>query len=49
MIWADREGNIGWQTVGIAPLRVKSSGMVPVTGEAKIGMVSFPYQNVLPA
>ncbi|MFM7092293.1 MAG: penicillin acylase family protein, partial [Bacteroidota bacterium] len=33
MIWADREGNIGWQTVGIAPLRVKSSGMVPVTGD----------------
>lgn len=33
MIWADREGNIGWQTVGIAPIRVKSSGMVPVTGD----------------
>lgn len=33
MIWADRLGNIGWQTVGIAPIRSKSSGMVPVLGD----------------
>jgi penicillin amidase len=33
MIWADRAGNIGWQTVGIAPWRIKSSGMVPVMGD----------------
>ena len=33
MIWADRLGNIGWQTVGIAPIRRKSSGMVPVLGD----------------
>lgn len=33
MIWADRFGNIGWQTVGIAPIRNKHSGMVPVIGD----------------
>jgi len=33
MIWADRLGNIGWQTVGIAPIRNNSSGMVPVIGD----------------
>ena len=33
MIWADRLGNIGWQTVGIAPIRSNSSGMVPVIGD----------------
>lgn len=32
MIWADREGNIGWQAVGIAPIRPNFSGMVPVPG-----------------
>ena len=26
MIWADRDGNIGWQAVGIAPLRRNFSG-----------------------
>jgi len=33
MLWADRSGTIGWQTVGIAPLRNRSSGMVPVPGD----------------
>lgn len=30
MVWADRKGNIGWQTVGLAPVRKNHSGMVPV-------------------
>ncbi len=33
MIWADREGNIGWQAVGIAPIRQNWSGLVPVPGD----------------
>lgn len=33
MIWADREGNIGWQVVGIAPIRPNWSGLVPVPGD----------------
>ncbi|MFC1731072.1 penicillin acylase family protein [candidate division KSB1 bacterium] len=35
MIWADKEGNIGWQAVGIAPLRRNYSGLVPVPGDGR--------------
>ena len=35
MIWADREGNIGWQAVGIAPVRRNWSGLVPVPGDGR--------------
>ncbi len=35
MVWADREGNIGWQVVGIVPVRKNFSGMVPVPGDGR--------------
>jgi penicillin amidase len=35
MIWADKKGNIGWQAVGIAPLRRNFSGLVPVPGNGQ--------------
>ena len=35
MVWADRDGNIGWQSVGIAPIRRNFSGMVPVAGDGR--------------
>ena len=35
MVWADRKGNIGWQAVGIAPVRRNFSGMVPVPGDGR--------------
>ncbi len=35
MVWADKEGNIGWQSVGIAPVRRNFSGMVPVPGDGR--------------
>ena len=35
IIWADRDGNIGWQAVGIAPLRRNFSGLVPVPGDGR--------------
>ncbi|MBB1285087.1 penicillin acylase family protein [Flavisolibacter sp. BT320] len=35
MIWADRNGNIGWQVVGITPIRKNFSGMVPVPGDGR--------------
>lgn len=35
MVWADKEGNIGWQAVGIAPIRKNFSGMVPVPGDGR--------------
>jgi penicillin G amidase len=35
MIWADKKGNIGWQVVGIAPVRKNWSGLVPVPGDGR--------------
>ena len=35
MVWADNKGNIGWQAVGIAPVRNNHSGMVPVSGNGE--------------
>ncbi len=35
MIWADKTGNIGWQAVGIAPIRGNFSGLVPVPGDGR--------------
>ncbi|MEK6780854.1 MAG: penicillin acylase family protein [Bacteroidota bacterium] len=35
MIWADRKGNIGWQAVGIAPIRKNWSGLVAVPGDGR--------------
>ena len=33
MVWADKYGDIGWQAVGIAPIRKTHSGLVPVSGD----------------
>ena len=35
MVWADAQGNIGWQAVGIAPIRENWSGLVPVPGDGR--------------
>ncbi|WP_420448265.1 penicillin acylase family protein [Candidatus Palauibacter sp.] len=35
MVWADVDGNIGWQSVGIAPIRRSWSGLVPVPGDGR--------------
>src|SRR4029450_1551477 len=35
MIWADRPGNIGWQAVGIAPIRTHWSGLGAVPGDGR--------------
>ena len=43
MVWADREGNIGWQAVGIAPVRNGWSGLVPVPGDG-----SYEWDGYLP-
>jgi len=43
MVWADREGNIGWQAVGIAPVRKNFSGMVPVPGDGR-----YEWEGFLP-
>ena len=43
MIWADKNGNIGWQAVGIAPIRNNFSGLVPVPGDGR-----FEWDGYLP-
>jgi penicillin G amidase len=43
MVWADRDGNIGWQPGGIAPIRRNFSGMVPVPGDGR-----FEWDGFLP-
>ena len=43
MVWADRDGNIGWQSVGIAPVRNTHSGLVPVMGDGR-----YEWDNYLP-
>ena len=41
MVWADRAGNIGWQAVGIAPIRPNYSGLVPVPGDGRYEWAGF--------
>lgn len=41
MIWADKSGNIGWQVVGITPIRNTHSGMVPVPGDGRYSWAGY--------
>lgn len=43
MIWADKNGNIGWQVVGIAPIRQNWSGLLPVPGDG-----AYEWDGYLP-
>lgn len=43
MVWADKEGNIGWQAVGIAPIRRNFSGLIPVPGDG-----TYEWDGYLP-
>ncbi len=46
MIWADKKGNIGWQAVGIVPVRKNFSGYVPVPGDGRYEWDGFlPIQE----
>jgi penicillin amidase len=43
MVWADVQGNIGWQAVGITPLRKNWTGLLPVPGDGR-----FEWEGYLP-
>ncbi|HLF34803.1 MAG TPA: penicillin acylase family protein [Cyclobacteriaceae bacterium] len=51
MIWTGIDGDIGWQAVGIAPVRRNFSGLVPVPGSGKyewdgyLPMLDKPHIN----
>ena len=48
MVWADRDGNIGYQAVGIAPQRPNWSGLVPVPGDGHYEWDGFLPIQALP-
>lgn len=48
MIWADRDGNIGYQAVGIAPQRQNWSGLVPVPGDGRYEWDGYLAPKALP-
>jgi penicillin G amidase len=35
MIWADRDGNVGWQATGLVPIRPNWPGLLPVPGDGR--------------
>ncbi len=43
MVWADRQGNIGYQAAGIQPLRRNWSGLLPVPGDGR-----YEWEGYLP-
>ena len=43
MVWADKNGTIGWQIVGLAPVRKNFTGLVPVPGDGR-----FEWSGYLP-
>ena len=48
MVWADRSGNIGWQTVGVAPLRRHGNGLVPTPGDGRYDWDGYLPIKALP-
>jgi len=48
MVWADRDGNIGYQAVGIAPQRPNWSGLIPVPGDGRYEWDGFLAPKALP-
>ncbi len=43
MIWADRDGHIGWQATGLVPLRENWPGLLPVPGDGR-----FEWEGFIP-
>ena len=48
MVWADRAGNIGYQAVGVSPIRPNHSGLVPVPGDGRYEWDGFLPIRALP-
>lgn len=48
MVWADRAGNIGYQAVGVTPLRPNWSGLVPVPGDGRYEWAGYLPIKALP-
>lgn len=48
MVWAGRDGTIGWQAVGVSPIRPNWSGLVPVPGDGRYEWDGFLPIRELP-
>lgn len=48
MIWSDKAGHIGWQAVGLSPIRKNWSGLVPVPGDGRYEWGGYLPINLLP-
>ena len=47
MIYADKNGHIGWQAVGISPIRKNWTGLVPVAGDGRYEWAGYlPIQQL---
>lgn len=49
MLWADTAGHIGWQAVGITPLRAGWNGLLPVPGDGRYEWNGYLDPMRLPA
>jgi penicillin G amidase len=48
LVWADGDGHIGWQAVGLAPVRPKWNGLLPVPGDGRYEWDGFLRSRALP-
>lgn len=48
MVWADVDGNIGFQAIGITPMRPNWSGLVPVPGDGRYEWSGYLDPRLLP-
>ena len=49
MVWADANGQIGWQAVGLAPRRANWDGLLPVPGDGRYEWDGFLLATDLPS
>ena len=49
LVWADVDGQIGWQTVGIAPIRKGWDGLLPVPGDGRYEWDGYLDPAALPS
>lgn len=48
MVWADKYGDIGWQSVGLTPIRLGWDGRLPVPGNGDFEWHGYAPVNVMP-
>ena len=48
LVWADRDGHIGWQAVGITPIRQGWNGLLPVPADGRFEWTGFLPPDQLP-